>query len=114
MLRPHFLVLRHEDEWWVKHDGRHDGPYRTDREAILAAIHAAHSAGCHGHEPWVVVEAPLSKKRYTEWTYGDPFPPDFASFLARSPQSGPLAGDRHERRADQSSEHSAARSVPHR
>ena len=92
MLRPQFIVVLRDGEWRVKHDGKHHGPYRTDREAIRAAIDAAHSAGCSGHEPRVLVEAPLSKTLHTEWTYGDPYPPTYLGGHPASSKTGRFAG----------------------
>ena len=83
MLRPQFIVVFRDGEWKVRHDGRHFGPFDTERAAVLAAIEAAHSAGVHGHEPRVLVEGPTTKKLYLEWTYGDLYPPpDLANFKA--------------------------------
>ena len=94
MLRPQFIVVLHDGEWKVRHDGRHFGPFTTERGAILAAIEAAHSAGAHGHEPRVLVEGPNTKKLYVEWTYGDPYPPpDLAAFKANAHSFG-SAGNR--------------------
>jgi len=76
VLRPQFIVVFLDNEWKIRHDGRHFGPYTTERGAVLAAIEAAHSLGGHGHEPRVLVEGPNTKKLYVEWTYGDdPYPP---------------------------------------
>ena len=70
MLRPQFIVVYLDNEWKIRHDGRHYGPYTTERGAILAAIEAAQRAGGHGHEPRVLVEGPTTKKLYVEWTCG--------------------------------------------
>ena len=82
MLRPQFIVVLQDNEWKIRHDGRHYGPYTTERGAILAAIEAAQRAAGHGHEPRVLVEGPTTKKLYVEWTYGDPLPPDLEAFKA--------------------------------
>jgi hypothetical protein len=82
MLRPQFVVLLLDGQWKIQHEGRHYGPFTTDREAIIAAIEAAQRLGCTGHDPRVLVEAPLSKSRHTEWTYGDPNPHDWETYRA--------------------------------
>ena len=84
MLRPQFIVVFLDNEWKVRHDGRHYGPYATERRAIFAAIEATQRAGGHGHEPRVLVEGPTTKKLYLEWTYGDPPPPDLEAFKANA------------------------------
>jgi hypothetical protein len=92
MLRPQFIVVFHDHEWKVRHEGRHYGPYTTERGAILAAIEAAHRAGGHGHEPRVLSEGPTTKKLYVEWTYGDPYPPpDMEAFRASTRTVGSQA-----------------------
>ena len=82
MLRPQFMVCMRDGQWKIQHDGKQYGPFTTDREAIIAAIEAAQRAGCAGHEPRVLVEAPLSKSLHTEWTYGDPNPHDWETYRA--------------------------------
>jgi hypothetical protein len=87
MLRPQFVVCIRDGEWKIQHDGKHYGPFTTDREAIIAAIEAAQRVGRSGYEPRVLVEAPLSKSLHTEWTYGDPNPHDWETFRAKSPSA---------------------------
>jgi hypothetical protein len=85
MLRPQFVVVFRDGQWKIEHDGKRYGPFTTEREAIVTAIEAAHRAGCHGHEPRVLVEGKLSERLQTEWTYGDPYPPpDWETFRAKS------------------------------
>jgi len=89
VLRPQFVVVYLDNEWRIRHDGRHSGPYTSERGAILAAIEAAHSAGGQGHEPRVLVEGPTTKKLYVEWTYGDPYPPpDLEAFRENTGRFG--------------------------
>ena len=87
MLRPQFIVVLHDGEWKVRHDGRHFGSFTTERGAVLAAIEAAHSAGGRGHEPRVLVEGLNTKKLYVEWTYGDPYPPPDLEGFRESPRT---------------------------
>ncbi|HEU4357295.1 MAG TPA: DUF2188 domain-containing protein [Xanthobacteraceae bacterium] len=56
-------------------DGKHYGPYRTQADAIRAALDTAHKAGKNGHGAQVLVQGQNNQFR-TEWTYGnDPYPP---------------------------------------
>jgi hypothetical protein len=78
MLRTQFVVLEHEGVWKIKFEGRHYGPYGTRRDALRAAIDAAHDAavrrGVGGYSPRVMVET--RNQLQTEWTAGqDPYPP---------------------------------------
>jgi hypothetical protein len=73
--RAEYFVLRHEDEWKIKHLGIHHGPYTTQRAAILTAIDAAHGSGLDGFQAQVLVQGKDHLFR-AEWTYGrDPYPP---------------------------------------
>ncbi len=65
------LVL-HEGQWKINYDGEH----ATQREAIRAAVDAAHKAGeDNGDDAQVLVQGRNNEFR-TEWTYGnDPYPP---------------------------------------
>jgi len=49
---PQYIVVLHHGEWNVRHDGKHYGPYRTDRESWQRL--RPHSAGCYGREPRVL------------------------------------------------------------
>lgn len=75
MARQQYFVVRHEGEWKIKYNGKHYGPYKTQKAAIDHAVDTAHAAGKKGHDAQVLVQGKDSKFR-TEWTYGnDPYPP---------------------------------------
>lgn len=75
MARALFVVVKHEGQWKISYEGQHFGPYKTQRETILAAVDAAYGAGRKGHDAQVLVQDEDNKFR-TEWTYGhDPYPP---------------------------------------
>ena len=75
MSRLQYFVVLHEGQWKVKFEGKHYGPYRTQKDAMDAAVTAAHSSGQKGHDAQVLVQGRDNLFR-TEWTYGnDPFPP---------------------------------------
>lgn len=74
MERIQYFVVLHENEWKVKHLGTHY-PYRTQADAIRAAVDAAHDSGKRGFDAQVLVQGANNQFR-TEWTYGhDPYPP---------------------------------------
>jgi hypothetical protein len=73
--RTQYLVVRQEDVWFIKFDGEDYGPYRTEREAMLFAIDAAHKLGEQGEETQVLM---LNEDGATVpvWTFGqDSYPP---------------------------------------
>jgi Uncharacterized protein conserved in bacteria (DUF2188) len=75
MERDQFFVVRHEGEWKIKYRDQHSHPYATQREAIDAAVEAAHNASSKGQLSQVLVQGEDLLFR-TEWTYGrDPYPP---------------------------------------
>jgi hypothetical protein len=43
-----YLVVCHQDVWFIKFDGEEYGPYQTKREAMLFAIDAAQKLGGAG------------------------------------------------------------------
>ena len=74
---PHtrYLVVRHDDVWLIKFDGEEYGPYKTEREAILFAIDAAHKLGEQG-EGTQVLRLDEDTVPQPVWTYGqDRYPP---------------------------------------
>jgi hypothetical protein len=74
---PHtrYLVLRHEDVWLIKFDGEEYGPYKSEREAMLFAIDAAHKLGEQGEDTQVLRLDEDAAARPV-WTYGeDVYPP---------------------------------------
>jgi hypothetical protein len=72
MSRTQYFVVRHEGQWKISFNGKHYGPYDTQRAAIRAAVDAAHKAA---GDSQVLVQGQDNKFR-TECTYGnDPYPP---------------------------------------
>ncbi len=75
MARAQYFVVLHEGQWKIKHEGKHYGPYSTQRDAIRVAVDTAQKAGKSGHDAQVLVQGQNNQFR-TEWTYGhDPYPP---------------------------------------
>lgn len=72
MARAQYFVVLHEGSWKISLSGKHYGPYKTQAEAIRAAVDAAHKTQ---GDSQVLVQGTDNKFR-TEWTYGhDPYPP---------------------------------------
>jgi hypothetical protein len=70
-----YLVVRHEDVWLIKFDGEEYGPYKTEREAMLFAIEAAHKLGAQGEDTQVLRLDENAEARPV-WTHGeDAYPP---------------------------------------
>jgi hypothetical protein len=75
MARAQYFVVLHDNQWKITHQNHHYGPYRTQQDAIHAAVDAAHKSGSQGHDAQVLVQNSENQFR-TEWTYGnDPYPP---------------------------------------
>lgn len=75
MAREQYFVVLHQGQWKISYTQKHYGPYTTQREAIKAAVDAAHKAGVKGLDAQVLVQGENNQFR-TEWTYGhDPYPP---------------------------------------
>jgi hypothetical protein len=75
MARAQYFVVLHNGEWKINFEQKHYGPYRTQADAIRAAVDAAHSSGAKGIDAQVLIQGRDNKFR-TEWTYGnDPYPP---------------------------------------
>ena len=73
MAHTPYIVFREQGQWHVKSNSVHYGPYPTQRDAIRAAVDAAHEAGRKGLNGQVLLQDKIS----TEWTYGkDPYPPN--------------------------------------
>jgi hypothetical protein len=73
--RVQYYVVLHERQWKISLNGKHHGPYATQRDAIRTAVDAAHKSGKDGHDAQVLVQGRDNQFR-TEWTYGhDPYPP---------------------------------------
>jgi hypothetical protein len=74
---PH-IVFREQGQWKIKSNGVHSGPFPTQKDAIRAAIDAAHEAGLKGLNGQVLLEG----RDAAEWTYGsDPYPPRTSDYL---------------------------------
>lgn len=74
---PHvrYLVVRQEDVCFIKFGGEEYGPYKSEREALLFAIDAAHKIGEQGEEAQVLLIDEGGEAR-PAWTYGhNPYPP---------------------------------------
>ena len=72
--RNKYFVVLHEGEWTFKNGDQHSHPYPTQREAIDAAIEAAHTSERDGQPSQVLVQGEDLLFR-TEWTYGKvPYP----------------------------------------
>jgi hypothetical protein len=81
MADTHYVVVRDQGQWKISLAGVRYGPYATQRDAIRAAVHAAHEAGRKGLDSQVLLLLPQDQFR-TEWTYGkDPYPPNSSDFL---------------------------------
>lgn len=75
MARTQYVVVNNNGQWMIALNGKHYGPYSTQKEAIKYAVDAAHKHGAKGHDSQVLIQGTDSKFR-TEWTYGhDPYPP---------------------------------------
>lgn len=75
MTREKYFVVLHEGEWKIAYNGKRYGPYSTQKNAIRAAVDAAHKAGSKGQDAQVLVQG-LNNQFRAEWTYGhDPYPP---------------------------------------
>ena len=71
-----YTVVVYEKQWKVRFCGKHSGPYATQKEAIAAAVEAAHKAGTCNPEGAQVRAQDTNNQFRTEWTYGhDPYPP---------------------------------------
>jgi hypothetical protein len=53
--RLRYVVVRQQDAWFIMFKGEEFGPYRSEREAKLFAIDAAHELAEHGEETEVVM-----------------------------------------------------------
>ena len=74
MAHTPFVVFRDQGQWKIKSNSVHYGPYATQRDAVHAAVDAAHNAG----DGQVLLQDQFS----IEWTYGkDPYPPNSSDYL---------------------------------
>jgi hypothetical protein len=73
--RLRYVVVRRQDAWFIMFKGEEFGPYRSEREAKLFAIDAAHELAEHGEETEVMV-ADESGEISPAWIHGqDAYPP---------------------------------------
>jgi hypothetical protein len=73
-----YVVVRDQGQWKISLDGARYGPYTTQRDAVCAAVDAAHQAGLNGLNGQVL----LQDQFRTEWTYGkDSYPPNSSDYL---------------------------------
>jgi hypothetical protein len=73
--RKRYLVVRKQDAWFIMFNGEEFGPYRSDREARLFAVDAAHELGEHG-EATEVMLADAAGDIVPVWIQGqDSYPP---------------------------------------
>ena len=74
--RKRYIVVRREDVWFIIFGGEEFGPYKTEREAKLFAIEAAHKLGEHGEETEVMVSSDEAGAVLPVWVYGQhAYPP---------------------------------------
>jgi hypothetical protein len=73
--RTRYLVARQQDVWFIMFGGEEFGPYKSEREAKLFAIDAAHKLGEQG-EPTEVMVTDEAGEIVPAWIHGrDPYPP---------------------------------------
>jgi hypothetical protein len=73
--RTRYLVMRQDDAWFITFNGEEFGPYRSEREAMLFAIDAAHRLGETGEETQVF-RVHENGEPSPVWNYGrDAYPP---------------------------------------
>jgi hypothetical protein len=76
MAHHDYYVVHHQGEWKISYNGKHYGPYDTQRIAYLIAVDAAQKAGTGGDTAQVHIQRRDNNQWRTEWTYGkDPYPP---------------------------------------
>jgi hypothetical protein len=73
--RRRYLVVRQQDAWFIMFNGEEFGPYRSEREATLFAIDAAHELAEYG-QATEVVAAQETGEICPVWIHGqDAYPP---------------------------------------
>jgi hypothetical protein len=76
MARDVYTVVLLENQWKVRFQGKHNGPYASQDDAIAAAVEAAHKAGKTNPDGAQVRVQSTANNFRTAWTYGlDPYPP---------------------------------------
>jgi hypothetical protein len=67
--------MLYERQWKVRFGSKHAGPYATQKEAIAAAVDAAHKVGKTNPDGALVRVQGTNNEFRAEWTYGkDPYP----------------------------------------
>ncbi len=75
MANAQYMVVLRQGDWSISFNGQQYGPYKSQKEAIRAAITAAQGSGTKGAEAEVLLQG-TNNKFTTEWTYGrDLYPP---------------------------------------
>ena len=78
MAHAQYFIIRDQGQWKILLDGVRYGPYATQRDAVRAAVDAAHESGLQGLNGQVL----LRDQFRIEWTYGkDPYPPNSSDYL---------------------------------
>jgi hypothetical protein len=73
--RRRYLIRRRQDAWFIVFAGKEFGPYRSEAEAMLFAVDAAHQFAEQHEEKTQVLGVDESGEAYPIWTYGvDPHP----------------------------------------
>jgi hypothetical protein len=74
--RKRYLVVRQQDAWVIMFNGEEFGPYRSEREARLFAVDAAHELGVHGEPTEVMLADATTSEIVPVWVHGqDAYPP---------------------------------------
>jgi uncharacterized protein DUF2188 len=76
MAREVYTVVLLENQWKVRFQGKHNGPYASQDDAIAAAVESAHKAGKANPDGAQVRVQSIGNNFRTAWTSGvDPYPP---------------------------------------
>ena len=67
MTRNQYIVVFHDGEWKIEHDGELSARYRTQEEALLDALNAARRLDRKGQDSEVLTQGADLRLR-TEWT----------------------------------------------
>jgi hypothetical protein len=65
--RNQYIVVFHDGEWKIEHDGELSARYRTQEEALLDALNAARRVDRKGQDAEVLTQGADLRLR-TEWT----------------------------------------------
>ena len=69
-VRTSYLVARRQDGWFIMFGGDEFGPYKSEREAKLFAIDAAHKLGELGEDTEVLL-ADEAGDAHAVWRHGE-------------------------------------------